>query len=317
MQKRIKILTWIPAILWYSVIFRFSAQPATVSGGLSDRFLWRILEVLSPAFAAASWDAQTASVEMLSFFERKIAHMFLYFVLALLVLFALGFLCRRRRFQIGLTLLACTVLASLDEYHQTMVPGRSGEVRDVLVDLTGGAIALGLTALPLLADWSRRSMGFPLPAIIPALLCLLPLFPVLLSLETLAGVPTVSQAAEQFVPAGAISKPWSALLAELAPILRETLFLAACGLLGACVFFAIGLAGLSWRSAVVSSLGSLLLVSGLSGAAKISVPLAAAGMTGLGLILAALLWAAGRRMTDPLQYQRHKPAGRTSGAGIL
>ena len=32
-------LLWIPAILWYRVIWNFSAQPAAISGDLSDRLL--------------------------------------------------------------------------------------------------------------------------------------------------------------------------------------------------------------------------------------------------------------------------------------
>lgn len=295
MPKQIKYLSWIPAALWYGIIWRFSAQPAAVSGDLSDRLLWRLLEDLSPAFAAASRDAQTAAVELLSFFERKTAHMFLYFVLALLVLFALRRFFHRRGPQTALTLLICAVLAGLDEYHQTLVPGRSGELRDVLVDLTGAAIALGLTALPLLAAWCRRSMGFPLPALVPALLCLLPLFPAFLPAESLVGLPAIAKAAEQFVPEAKSLPPeaWSSLLTSLASVVREVLFLTCCGLLGACVLLAAGLASLS-RRAAGNGCAIAVLAAALLAAATGTAPLpAAAGLTLLGLLLAGLLWGAG------------------------
>lgn len=89
-MKRVRnFLLWLPAALWYRVIWGFSAQTAAVSGDLSDRLLWRLMAALSPAFAAGDAAAQNAAVELLSFFERKAAHMFLYFVLILLLWLAL------------------------------------------------------------------------------------------------------------------------------------------------------------------------------------------------------------------------------------
>ena len=85
MKQWCKLCRALPAALWYGVIWNFSAQTAAVSGDLSDRLLWRMLAVVSPAFAAADGEVQSASVELLSFFERKAAHMFLYFTLVLLV----------------------------------------------------------------------------------------------------------------------------------------------------------------------------------------------------------------------------------------
>ena len=148
-------LRWLPALVWYGIIWRFSAQTATVSGGLSGRLLHQVLEALSPAFAAASPDAQVLAVETLSFFERKCAHMFLYFVLALLVYGAvrLGWTAVRTAGSLGI----CAMLAALDELHQTMVPGRSGEVRDVLIDFAGAATGIFLVSLATFLVDRRRS----------------------------------------------------------------------------------------------------------------------------------------------------------------
>ena len=137
-------LLWIPALVWYRLIWNFSAQPAAVSGDLSDRLLGRLLALFSPAFSAGDGPVQTAAVELLSFFERKAAHMFLYFILILLLWLALAPLLRSTGRQLSAAALLCGALAALDEYHQTMVPGRSGQMRDVLIDLSGAALALGL-----------------------------------------------------------------------------------------------------------------------------------------------------------------------------
>ena len=133
---------WLPAALWYTVIFRFSAQTATVSGTLSDRLLYRLLEAGSAAFRVLTADGRYAVVEFLSFYERKAAHMFLYFVLLGLLMLALRPLLTSIPRRNGAAMALCAVLACLDEYHQTMVPGRSSELRDVLVDLAGAACFL-------------------------------------------------------------------------------------------------------------------------------------------------------------------------------
>lgn len=197
-----KYALWLPPALWYKTVWSLSAQPASVSGDLSDRLLYRFLLALSPAFAASGEAARVEAVELLSFVERKAAHMFLYFVLALLLLAALSFWTSRRRALPG-ALLLCAAAAALDEYHQTFVPGRSGEVRDVLVDLCGGAAAL---LLAVLAERCLRRSCAALALLgglccLPAALALLPL--------PIAGFSLLRQAAAPFVsllllPGGAL-----------------------------------------------------------------------------------------------------------------
>jgi len=43
----------------------------------------------------------------------------------------------------------CVAFAASDEWHQTFVPGRGGNVRDVLIDTSGAAIATTVIALRL------------------------------------------------------------------------------------------------------------------------------------------------------------------------
>ena len=150
-----RFLLWIPPLLWYRIIWGFSAQTASASGKVSDGLLHRILIVLSPAYARSEADIQGAAVEVLSFFERKAAHMFLYFLLVILLLAALAPFVRNILRRSAAAGVFCAVLAALDEIHQTFVPGRSGAARDVAVDLTGAAIAYGI--------WSRAKR--PAPAV--------------------------------------------------------------------------------------------------------------------------------------------------------
>lgn len=284
-------LLWIPAILWYRVIWNFSAQPASISGDLSDRLLWRLLTLFSPAFSAGETSVQTAAVELLSFFERKAAHMFLYFVLILLLRLALAPLVRGLKRQMALSAVLCAVLAALDEYHQTMVPGRSGQVRDVLIDLSGAALALALAAL---IRWSlrRRADGPQGPrASFPALAGLLLAAAIALSPISFSNLPVFSHAAQRFVPAfSSLSAAGQAdLLSGLAPVLREVCLLAACGLLGCCCTLSalLGLRRLSW------TLGGSFLTAGLLSLA-VSAPVGIAMMipaVSAALLGCGLFWA--------------------------
>lgn len=262
------LLRTLPALAWYRLIWGFSAQTADVSGGLSDRLLWRLLALLSPAFAASDPSAQNDAVELLSFAERKAAHMFLYFVLALLLWLAVALPLRRNRHRIAAVTALCAALAALDEWHQLSVPGRSGQVRDVLIDLTGAAMALALSAL-LLWVARRRRRGIPCrPAWCAVLLC------AALMAATLFAFP---------------AQP------ETAPILREVCFLTLCGLLGWCAALSALLCGLSPAPTLGLAAFSALLPAAL-GALSLGAALlpSAAALTMLGCGLGFGLWLLAR-----------------------
>lgn len=129
-----KTLRFLPALLWMGVIFYLSSQDGTASGSLSGGFsdlLYGLLRFLRIPLNESA----------LHFLLRKGAHFTAYLLLGLLYAYALE--ARTLREHLRCLLLAFLYAAS-DEYHQIFVPGRSGEVRDVLID-TSGAF-LGLTA---------------------------------------------------------------------------------------------------------------------------------------------------------------------------
>ena len=288
MKHILKLLLWLPALLWYWVIWGFSAQTAAVSGDLSDRLLWRLMALVSPAFAEADAVTQNAAVELLSFFERKAAHMFLYFVLILLLWLALLPLIQGKRHQIPLAAVLCAALAGLDEYHQTFIPGRSGELRDVCVDLAGAAVAVALVTLLLwAARWRRENHRGP-SAWIPLGLCALLAVIIAAFGVSFSRLPVFVWAVERFVPdfPALDGAAQTVLLAALSPILRETLFPAACGLLGACGVLSAALAIRNPLSTAGTALGLSLTLSALP-ALLWQLPLLPAA------ILAAAGWAVG------------------------
>lgn len=141
----IKLLSLVPTILLLFLIFGFSAQDGESSGSLSFEISLFLVRLTSPLLPAAmTEEVLLERAELIHYFVRKAAHMTEYFLLALslqlpLTAWSSNRLTPKLRILIGF---AATVLfAALDEFHQTFVPGRSGNFTDVCIDSTGALIA--------------------------------------------------------------------------------------------------------------------------------------------------------------------------------
>jgi VanZ family protein len=124
---------WIPVILWMLVIFILSHQDASQSGSLSSGLLSRILSFLAPLLPPK------LPLPFLHLLLRKGAHFTAYFILALLVLRTREDLTPNLRQK---ALLICALYAVTDEFHQTFIPGRAGQLTDVLLDTSGAALGI-------------------------------------------------------------------------------------------------------------------------------------------------------------------------------
>lgn len=146
-----RLAVFAPALLWYALICFFSSQTGDESSQLSNLVVENSIDWMGDwgAIFRVDWDA----LQLLSFLVRKCAHMGVFFVLTGLLLFALWRLGASPRARAGLSLGLCALLAGLDEFHQTFVPGRDGKLPDVLIDLGGGVCFL---LLWLLARHLRR-----------------------------------------------------------------------------------------------------------------------------------------------------------------
>ncbi|BCS34148.1 hypothetical protein TBR22_A33770 [Luteitalea sp. TBR-22] len=129
-DRRRRLIGWVPAIAWLSMIFVLSSQPSLPSPpSVSD----------------------------------KEAHAFTFGVLAVLLL--MGLTAWRWRTVTRSALLAAFLLAVAygvsDEVHQRFVPGRTPDVADVVADAVGAALAMGAAgAWAILLD-RRRTAARP------------------------------------------------------------------------------------------------------------------------------------------------------------
>lgn len=262
MSKTKSLLKFLPAALWYGLIWRMSAQTATVSSQSSGSLMGSLFSAVIADYRDAAALTQQAVQELVSFYIRKGAHMFLFFILAILLWFGFSGLIQKRPLRALCTALACAVLAASDEFHQTFVPGRSGEIRDVLVDLSGSLIALLLFALPIIGLWLCRNLKRPerLWAMGAGAGAILLVYVGLLTGLAPIFVPWVGNS--PFL-AEFPAEERSALVASAAPILRQLLYLLSCAVTG---FLSVFLAVLSGdHRATLTAFATALCLSLIAG----------------------------------------------------
>ncbi len=131
-------------VAWAAVIFYLSSEGSDSSSGRSDAIVQTIQSL------GASWPQ-----DLLTFLTRKAAHIAAYFVLGVLAFNV------ARRYPISrkkaalISISFVLAYAASDEIHQLFVPGRSGEVRDVLIDTAAGSLGV-LTHALVLKHWRKK-----------------------------------------------------------------------------------------------------------------------------------------------------------------
>lgn len=152
-------LTLLPVLFLMLIIFYFSAQPAESSDETSGFFVARILRIVFPNFDSQSQVRQTEIEHSVSFLVRKAAHMTEYAFLGLALILHVRTIGLRKQIQRPrlLAFLIGVLYAASDELHQVFVPGRSGEMKDVLLDSMG--VLLGL----ILFSWHKILRAKRLP----------------------------------------------------------------------------------------------------------------------------------------------------------
>lgn len=135
-SKFSSFMLWVPVVLWMILIFYLSHQPSTASNELSSGVMMLTVNTLNNVTPIE------LDLGILHQLIRKSAHFFAYLILGVFVLRALKNYQGHDVKKIGLALILCVVYASSDEIHQLFIPGRSGEVRDVMIDSTGALTGL-------------------------------------------------------------------------------------------------------------------------------------------------------------------------------
>ena len=123
----------------------FSAQPADVSTDTSLRVGMTIGKMSVPDFSKLPKEEQIDYAKKIEFPVRKMAHATEYAILGCLLTNLCLTLPMRKAYMWGW--LMGSAYAATDEFHQLFVPGRSGQITDVMLDSVGCLIGCLVTCL--------------------------------------------------------------------------------------------------------------------------------------------------------------------------
>lgn len=135
-----KVIKIILVLLWMVMIFLLSNEEAVKSSKKNDGLIIRSVELFTGK--SLSVHEKEKVLKYLVFPVRKCAHLSLYLILGILVISLLREYMVINTKLVLLSLLICVLYACSDEIHQLFVPGRSGEVRDVLIDTLGACLGV-------------------------------------------------------------------------------------------------------------------------------------------------------------------------------
>ena len=142
------------------LIFFFSAKPAVQSAKMSTSVGKNDRESGGTGiWKSGATRNQDAFAKKIDFAVRKSAHACEY--AALSVLFFVNYKKKSRKIKqiVGMSALSTALYAVTDEIHQLFVPGRSGQITDVILDSCGGLIGAVLSAIILYLIRKRKKDG--------------------------------------------------------------------------------------------------------------------------------------------------------------
>lgn len=124
-----RLIRYAPLVLWIGVILFLSSNQGSMAE--TSRFIRPIIEFFFPAAAPDTFLIVHALI-------RKAAHFVEY---ALLAVFAARAFVGSPNWG-ALALLVVLVIAAIDEFNQSIISSRTGSGWDVLLDLSGGVVAI-------------------------------------------------------------------------------------------------------------------------------------------------------------------------------
>ncbi|MFR7715683.1 MAG: VanZ family protein [Clostridium sp.] len=138
-----RFLYLIPVIIWMIFIFYMSGKTGQESSGQSGKISLFITDLLEKVRQDSPQEMQNLQ-DILELVIRKAAHMTEYAILFLLSYLAMVkiSMSQSRFYNRSIAVLISLLYACSDEMHQLLVPGRSGKMIDIGIDMAGVLIVL-------------------------------------------------------------------------------------------------------------------------------------------------------------------------------
>lgn len=148
-KKRVTVVIILISLvlLWILGIYKLSSMNTDNSNGKSSGiigiFIEDTLEVTNKYGITSSYPNEEKlerASQLLNAPLRKVMHASVYFVLAFLIIFVTNYLFHNKKYLLSaiIAIVLVIIFASFDEFHQTFVEGRTGAIKDVLIDTAGG-----------------------------------------------------------------------------------------------------------------------------------------------------------------------------------
>lgn len=131
------IISWLLVILWMGLIFNLSHKPASESNKMSKGISQTIVETIEKVAPNSDIDKSIFNNLL-----RKVAHFLAYLVLGVLLANSLKNNGISGYKGVVSAIFICVLYAISDEVHQLFVPGRGGQIKDVIIDSAGGLVGI-------------------------------------------------------------------------------------------------------------------------------------------------------------------------------
>ncbi len=135
-----RLIFIILTVLWMTLIFVMSHRPADESSQDSYNVGRFVCSIFVPDFDDMTEEQQMDYAKGIDHPVRKIAHFMEYFILGALLVGAIVMTATKKGFIISW--LMAMLYAISDEVHQIFIPGRNGNITDVMIDSSGALLAV-------------------------------------------------------------------------------------------------------------------------------------------------------------------------------
>jgi VanZ family protein len=135
-MKTKEIILLILIFAWMGVIFLFSNQTSDISEEKSDKVSEVLINIGQKITKKEiKPNRKKELIKSMRFYVRKTAHFTIYLILGLLIYDVCLLFNIKRSFIFSIVF--CFIYACSDEFHQLFISGRTGQMRDVIIDFLG------------------------------------------------------------------------------------------------------------------------------------------------------------------------------------
>lgn len=148
-----KYIYLILLVIWLVTVFAFSHEPSDESSSTSGKTIRAVIDLV-PSIRKMKDTEKEEIVKSLQPIARKLAHFTLYTIGGVISALYINEYSMTENKKIAISILIGFLYSISDEIHQIFVPGRAGEIRDVVIDTLG--VILGVTLVWIVIKLKNR-----------------------------------------------------------------------------------------------------------------------------------------------------------------